>query len=274
VWVQLGASLATKTCVSSNVVGLVNLTVMVTVPSPTADGPEYCHTLALTREKVYGAGSWFFHPRVSPWGVICTSPYEGVNPLAQSPVAVSLPGVGISQIDTAVGVKSLEVGRGLLVVVGVSVAVAGTTVSVAVADGRGVALGSAVAVGLSVFVGAVVGDGGCGEAVGGSVTMAAAVDSGAADCTQPANAMSIKPPSTQVKTPARQFAAIVTACLLGFTVPAGCRLEIIRYPPTPIKIDAACHNTRPFSKCPALRRRLAAYTIAFSLSRPGWEATC
>ena len=226
--------MGTKTWVSSNVVGLVNLTVMVAVPSPIEDGPEYCQTLALSRENVYGAGSWFFQPRVSPWGVICTRPYDGVNELVHSPVATSSPGSGMFQMETACGVNSLEVGRGLLVAVGVSVAVAGMAVSVEVAEGRGVALGRAVAVGLSVWVGAVVGEGGRGEAVGGSVTMiGVAVDSGAAAGAQPASARSTKPQITQVKTPARRFTAIIAACLLGFTVPATCRLEIIRYPPPP-----------------------------------------
>jgi hypothetical protein len=191
VCVQFGESFGTKLWVSSNVVGLVNVTVIVTFPSPTADGPEYCHTLGPTREKVYGAGSWFFQPSVSPWGVICTRPYDGVNEFEQSPVAMSSPGVGMSQIDTRDGVKSLDVGIGLaggatvaaVVAVGgtaVWVAVGGTDVSVGgtfVAEGVGVALGRAVAVaGTAVRVGGVVGEGGRGEAVavGKSIEVAVA----------------------------------------------------------------------------------------------------
>ena len=49
---------------------LVNWTTMVTVPSPTEVGPAYCQTLARTRLMVYGVGSWFFHTRLLPCGVI------------------------------------------------------------------------------------------------------------------------------------------------------------------------------------------------------------
>jgi len=67
--VQFGSAADTNVRVSFKVVALVNWTTMVTVPSFTEVGPEYCQTLARTRVMVYGAGSWFFHTRVLPCGV-------------------------------------------------------------------------------------------------------------------------------------------------------------------------------------------------------------
>ena len=69
--------------------------------------------------------------------------------LAQAPAVLSPPTKAVSQIETAVGVKSPAVGRAVGAGLAVAVAVA---VGGLVSDGWGVALGAGVTVGAVVLV--------------------------------------------------------------------------------------------------------------------------